>query len=129
MKMEQAGTRFQWLVIGPFLVVVALLVALGIASAQVLSAVRAYVGGEGLWSKGQKDAVYYLSRYIRTGAEADYGNYLQSVALPLGDRDARREMEQPTFSDSKVIAGFVKGGVAAEDVPEMIFLFRHFQHL
>jgi len=27
----------------------------------ILSAVRAYVGGEGLWSKGQKQAVYHLT--------------------------------------------------------------------
>ncbi|UUZ52342.1 hypothetical protein LP419_22555 [Massilia sp. H-1] len=29
----------------------------------LLSAGRAYVGGEGLWSKSQKDMVYALARY------------------------------------------------------------------
>jgi hypothetical protein len=29
----------------------------------VLTSMRAYVGGEGLWSKGQKDSVLYLLRY------------------------------------------------------------------
>ena len=28
-----------------------------------LSSVRAYVGGEGLWSKAQKDAVFHLYKY------------------------------------------------------------------
>ncbi len=37
--------------IGPIVVVVVLLALLGIGSAHVLSAVRAYVGGESLWSK------------------------------------------------------------------------------
>ncbi len=42
----------------PFVLTVALQVALGVFSLNILSAVRAYVGGESLWSKGQKDAIY-----------------------------------------------------------------------
>ena len=37
-------------------------------SLNTLSSLRAYVGGEGLWSKAQKDAVYYLNRYADTAA-------------------------------------------------------------
>ena len=58
--------RLRWAVIGPFLVAVALLAALGVGSAEVLSAVRACVGGESLWSKGQKDAIYHLTHYGRS---------------------------------------------------------------
>jgi hypothetical protein len=36
-------------------------------SIDLLSAVRAYVAGEGLWSKAQKDAAYELVRYGATG--------------------------------------------------------------
>jgi len=39
----------RWIVIGPFLIVVALLAALGAESVDILSAARAYVGGESLW--------------------------------------------------------------------------------
>jgi hypothetical protein len=38
----------------------------------LLSAVRAYVAGEGFWSKSQKDAVSHLRRYAASGSEADY---------------------------------------------------------
>ena len=40
-----------------------------------MSAVRAYVGGESLWSKAQKTAVQYLGRYARTRDEADFAAY------------------------------------------------------
>jgi hypothetical protein len=66
MQAQQSATRIRWFIIGPFLAVVVLLAALGVASAQILSAVRAYVGGESLWSKGQKDAVYHLSNYLES---------------------------------------------------------------
>jgi len=34
---------------------------------QILSGVRAFVGGEGSWSKGQKDAVLWLRRFAGSG--------------------------------------------------------------
>ncbi len=40
-------------------------------SINILSSVRAYVGGEGLWSKAQKDAMYQLLKYGRSHNEAD----------------------------------------------------------
>jgi hypothetical protein len=52
-----------------------LLAILGMASAEILSAVRAYVGGESLWSKGQKDAVYQLMNYVESHRVAGI-NYL-----------------------------------------------------
>ena len=35
-------------------------------SVGTLSSVRAFVGGEGLWSKAQKDAIYHLEKYGRS---------------------------------------------------------------
>ena len=127
MKMEQAGTRFQWLVIGPFLVVVALLVALGIASAQVLSAVRAYVGGESLWSKGQKDAVYHLVNYAHGRRAEDYQRFVDAIAVPLGDHIARIELERNNPDPSIARRGFIEGGNHPDDVDAMIWLFRTFR--
>ena len=127
MKVEQAGTRFQWLVIGPFLIVVALLVALGIASAQILSAVRAYVGGESLWSKGQKDAVYHLVNYAQGQRAEDYQRFVDAIAVPLGDRKARTELERPDPDLGIARRGFVEGGNHPHDIDAMIWLFRTFR--
>src|SRR5437879_5143078 len=65
-----------------------------------LSSVRAYVGGEGLWSKAQKDAIYYLQKYSRTHDEADYIAFRNFMKVPLGDHQARTEMlkEKPDLN-------------------------------
>jgi len=48
-------------IVWPFIAVVLFQALLGCVSLYMLSAVRGYVAGESLWSKGQKDAIYYLS--------------------------------------------------------------------
>ena len=60
------------LIVIVFVSIVSCLLLLTEAQMDILTAVRAYVGGEGLWSKGQKDAVHYLERYAESHAERDY---------------------------------------------------------
>src|ERR1700726_519923 len=54
-----------------------------------LSSVRAFINGEGLWSKSEKDAVNYLHKYARTGDEADYRHFQEFMKVPLGDHKTR----------------------------------------
>ena len=61
-------------------------------SLNTLSSLRAYVGGEGLWSKAQKDAVFHLYRSGVTGTESDYELFEQFMQVPIGDAKARREL-------------------------------------
>ena len=69
-----------------------LLVLLASESLKIVSASRAYVGGESLWSKAQKEAVYSLFRYAQSHSEADYQSYKEAIAVPMGDRRARLEL-------------------------------------
>jgi len=78
-----------------FVVAVLLLALLCSAIVGVLSSARAYVGGEGLYSKGQKDAVRFLGQYLHSGEEADWQRHLAALAVPLGDRVAQLELEKP----------------------------------
>src|SRR3954468_8046057 len=57
-----------------------------------LSSVRAFVGGEGLWSKAQKDAIYQLRKYYRTHNEDDYSAFQKFLRVPLGDHKTRLEL-------------------------------------
>ena len=116
-------------IVAVFVTVICAVTGLFVLAYNIGVGVRAYVGGEGMWSKGQKDAVYSLSRYLGTGSERDYRDYQTAMALPLGDRDARLEMEKQEFERSKVITGFARGGNSEEDIPYMIFLFRYFEEL
>jgi PAS domain S-box-containing protein len=111
--------------------VLALLVAamliLGYEALEVQSAVRAYVAGEGLWSKGEKDAVYELARYTTTADESHYRAFERALAVPIADRVARLELEKPAFDARLAERAFLAGGNRRADVPRMIRLFRRFR--
>jgi diguanylate cyclase (GGDEF)-like protein/PAS domain S-box-containing protein len=113
----------------PFVVITVLMLALAIVSMEILAAARAYVGGEGLWSKAQKDAVAYLTRYARTRDAADYRRFREALAVPLGDRVAREAIAREPFDHAAAARGFVAGGNHPDDVGRMIWLLRTFGHL
>ncbi|MEP6942341.1 MAG: PAS domain-containing protein [Betaproteobacteria bacterium] len=117
------------LIIWPFLAIVALLVLLGVGSVDILSSVRAYVGGESLWSKAQKDAVYYLNSFARTGAAEDYRRFEEAIAVPLGDRVAREELEKADPDLGVARHGFIVGKNHPGDIDGMIRLFRRFRNV
>jgi diguanylate cyclase (GGDEF)-like protein len=94
-----------------------------------LSAVRAYVGGEGLWSKAEKDAAYHLEIYGRTRDPQQYRAYLSFLSVSLGDREARTEFSQADPDWSREYQGFLQGRNDPADIPGMISLFQHFSNV
>jgi signal transduction histidine kinase len=95
----------------------------------IQTGVRAFVGGEGLWSKAEKNAVIHLERYATGHHQADWDAYREDLLVIYGDRRARLELEKAQPDDAVVLDGFVAGGNAAEDVPSMAMLFRTFRQL
>ncbi|SHH57192.1 GGDEF domain-containing protein [Massilia sp. CF038] len=95
----------------------------------LLSAGRAYVGGEGLWSKAQKDMTYALGRYARLHDRRDYQAYLDSRAVILGDRQARLELDKPNPDLQVVRAGFLQGRNHPDDIDGMVRLVRDFRRV
>lgn len=91
-----------------------------------LSAVRAFVGGEGMWSKAQKNAVYNLQLYAITREESYYGLFHQQLAVPMGDRKARSELMKPHPDVRQITEGFLEGQNHPNDIPAMISLVRRF---
>ncbi len=94
-----------------------------------LSSVRAFVGGEGLWSKGQKDAVYSLQKYGHSRNEADFRNYLDFMRVPLGDHKTRLELIKKDPDLSIARQGFLEGRNHEDDIDGMINLFRRFHNI
>jgi len=117
------------LLAAPLLAVVTALLVLVAASMDTLSAGRAYVGGEGLWSKSQKDAVHYLLRYARTLDARDHDQYLDAIAVTLGDRKAREALDRPVPDYAAAHAGFIDGRNHPDDVDAMATLFVRFRHV
>src|SRR5256885_7635435 len=66
--------------IWPLVLVVVVLVVMASGSLYLVSAVRAFVAGESLWSKAQKDAIYALSRYVDSGSARDLARFEQAMA-------------------------------------------------
>ncbi|TPK94393.1 EAL domain-containing protein [Mesorhizobium sp. B2-4-14] len=111
----------------PFVAVVLIQALVASLSLYTLSAVRAYVGGESQWSKGQKHAIYFLSLYADTGNEDFFSEYRAAIAVPLADRSARLALEQSQPDIEAASIGFLQGGNHVDDVPGMIWLFRDFR--
>ncbi|MBO9667840.1 MAG: response regulator [Bdellovibrio sp.] len=91
-----------------------------------LSSVRAFVGGEGLWSKAQKNAIHSLNSYIFTKESSYYDDFKVHMQIPLGDRIARKELSK-SDPDLKVVTdGFLQGGIHPQDIPGVINILRRF---
>ena len=117
-----------WLrVIGPLIALVALLLVQGYASLNIMSAMRAYVADESLWSKAQKDAVVNLTQYAQSREEADYLRYVEATAVTSGSSIARRELDKASPDYAKVRQGFIDSGSHPADIDGMIALYERFR--
>ena len=124
-----ASSKRMLLIISPFLAIVIVLVWLAILSIGILAAGRAYVEGESLWSKNQKEAVFHLLRYAETGSEFDLVKYEQAIRVPLGFRKARLELEKPDPNYGTVYSGFMEGGSHPDDIPGVVSLYERFHRV
>lgn len=128
--MNANGTRARPRLLGlvwPFVAIVLAQALLAGFSLYTLSAVRAYVGAESLWSKGQKDAIHFLHLYTDSGGERHYYQYRAAIAVPLADRRARVALERPAPDLKAARAGLLQGGNDPADVGAMIWLFHNFR--
>ncbi|MBL7686823.1 MAG: response regulator [Bdellovibrionaceae bacterium] len=92
-----------------------------------LSAVRGFVGSEGLWSKAQKTAVNSLLRYAMTRDEANYRLYLDELEVPLGGLRARLALESPTVDIEGVKSGLLQAKNHPLDIMPMVRFAERFR--
>ncbi|MGN6311791.1 MAG: EAL domain-containing protein [Xanthobacteraceae bacterium] len=118
-----------WRLVWPFAALIIAQVSLAVVSLDTLSSVRAYVAGEALWSKGQKEAIYYLNRYAETGDALAYSHYRDAVGIPIGDRDGRFALEKNPPDLAAARDGFLRGGNHPDDISGLIWLYQNFRHV
>jgi PAS domain S-box-containing protein len=131
MKKQQAiesADRLMVQTVWPFVLIVVLLLGTMVFSLALMSSVRAFVGGESLWSKGQKQAYISLVDYSHSLSETDYQGFLRAVAVPMGDSKARLALDKDEPDLETAYQGFIDGGNHPDDVPGMIRLYRYFGH-
>jgi len=92
-----------------------------------LSSLRAFVGGESLYSKGTDGAIINLQKYVRSRDKKYYQDFLNNLKIPLGDKTARLELEKSDPDLKIVTRGFVEGGNHPADIDGMIRVFKTFR--
>jgi diguanylate cyclase (GGDEF)-like protein len=112
--------------VAPVLVSLTLMLIAAVISLEMLSTIRAYVGGESLYSKGQKSAIFYLARYAGSHSEVDFRLYQAAIAFPLGDRQARLALQRRPVDLEAARRGFLQAGNDPADIPSIVLLFRMF---
>ena len=116
-------------IVWPFIAVVLFQALLGCVSLYMLSAVRSYVGGESLWSKGQKDAIYFLYLYSDTHDPIYYEKYKQAISIPQGDHKLRLAMDESPPDEAAAREGILQGGNSEQDASSIIWFYRYFRHV
>jgi diguanylate cyclase (GGDEF)-like protein/PAS domain S-box-containing protein len=112
----------------PLIAIAALMLSLFVASLTTLSSIRAFVNGEGMWSKAERQAIAELHRFADSGSQDDYLRFRAELAVPLGDHAARLELQSPRPDYALARNGFLAGRNHPDDVPGMMRLFRLFRH-
>ncbi len=98
-------------------------------SISTLSAVRSYVGGEGLWSKAQKDAILNLRTYAYTKERKNYIAFKEFLKVPYADKAARLEMEKENPDYDMIRKNLVIGRNHPDDIDGMIVLLKRFRQI
>ncbi|MFB2802642.1 diguanylate cyclase domain-containing protein [Shewanella seohaensis] len=114
------------LIIGMFITICIVQVALVYVQGNIFDGVRTYVRGEGLWAKAQKDATFYLIQYSYNKNEVDYQRYLAATAVMQGDKQAREALLSSPINQRKAREGFIQGLNDDRDTESLIWFFRHF---
>lgn len=114
-------------IVWPFIAVALFQALLGCVSLYMLSAVRSYVGGESLWSKGQKDAIYYLNLYANGHDEINYLRYEQAISIPKGGHTLRMALDKSEPDLDAAEEGILQGGNHPDDVSSIIWLYLNFR--
>ena len=125
LKTRTVQNRFN-IIVGLLLLILLFSLVESLAAVKVMSGIRAYVGGEGLWSKAQKEALNSLVTYAFSQNEADYRKFTSYLQVPLGDKQARLEMNKKNPDYTIIADGFIKGGNSPEDIGDLTFLYRNF---
>lgn len=114
-------------IVWPFIAVVLFQALLGGQPLRIVCGSRLR-GGESLWSKGQKDAIYYLNLYADSRDEAIFRKYQQAIAVPEGGHDLRVALDRDPPDLEAARTGILQGGNHPDDVSSLIWLYLNFRH-
>jgi len=118
--------RQLYIVVSLYIFIAVCLLGLSRIQSQILDSVRAYVAGEGFWSKAQKDAIFHLIRYASSRDEKSLNYFHTGISVALGDRQARLALQSKPPDLVNARAGFLRARIHPDDIDNMIWLYVHF---
>lgn len=104
------------------------LIFLNYSTIRILNANRAYVNGESHYSKGQKDAVHYLTNYAHSKNAKYWDFYLREMKVIEGDKLALNTLNINP-DDELVKVGLRAGRNKEEDLDDIVWLFKKFKNV
>ena len=112
----------------PMIAIVVLMLSMCVASLSLLSSIRAFVHGESMWSKAERQAIADLRDYARSGDPADYERFRAELAVNLGDHAARLQLQSASPDYALAAQGLIAGRTHIDDIPGMMRVFRWFRN-
>ncbi|MEP6730992.1 MAG: ATP-binding protein [bacterium] len=125
---SRSHPRMVWETVAMTLVVVAL-VAMAWGCLKVQGTAAAYVRGESLWAKGQKEAVIALHRLADPTSGATLAQFELALRIPLADHRARIELDSPEPDYDVAVRAFAEGGNKPDDARAMARLYPAFSQV
>lgn len=104
----------------------ALVIAFVLFIIQLQGAGTAYSAGQSRWSRAQLETVFALYRYAEHGDPVDLASARTQLDVLIGDMQARKAMSRDPVDREAAVAGLLQGRNHPEDIPGMIWLYRHF---
>ena len=105
-----------------------LLIVTNFFTIKILSSSRAYINGESLYSKGQKDATRHLITYLFTKENNEWQLFNQELAVPKGDKIARIGLLNDAPIEN-IEQSLRAGRNSPEDFDDLIWLFKNFRNV
>jgi diguanylate cyclase (GGDEF)-like protein/PAS domain S-box-containing protein len=128
-QIESHPTKHKLLTVTwPSIVIAGLMLSLCVASLSTLSTIRAFVNGEGMWSKAERQSIAELRHFAASGSPEDYARFRAELAVPLGDNVARLQLQSSRPDYTLARNGFIAARNHPDDVPGMMRLFRLFRN-
>src|SRR5687767_1878399 len=121
---RRSSLRAVW----PLLLIMALMLGASVASVLVVSWTRAAEHGLALWGIAEHQAVHELHRYAETGEAIYYERFQRELAVPAAFETARLQLKHADPDHGLVQENLRAAGIAENDIPRIVHLFRTFGH-
>lgn len=117
------------IVVTVLVVIAAFLTLINQISDKSLMGVKAYISGEGQWTKAQKQAAQSLTNYIVLGDDLYFEQFVSSLEVYKGDQRARNELSGKNPDLEIVVEGFRAGNNSDKNIPYLIWTYQNFKNI